>query len=158
MNELSENHEDQEKNASIFMECPHCYTKILPLADNTCPACQGDLSSLVGVNPNKVSFLIHESEELPFCCYSCGQYTEQEIRVSGDQESILNKFFMGDISPEDTSNVVIFLPQCEFCAEAEDPEPVEVDYENQTMTFAVHTRFRDQMLQLREDQNQDEVD
>lgn len=158
MNELSENDEEQEKNASIFMQCPHCFTKILPHADNTCPACQGDLSSLVGVNPNKVSFLIHESEELPLCCYSCGQYTELEVRVSGDQESIISKFFMGNVSPEDTSNVVIFLPQCQFCAETEDPEPVEVDYDNQTMTFAVHTRFRDQVLQLREDQNQDEVD
>lgn len=158
MNELSENDENQENNSSIFVECPHCYTKILPLADNTCPACQGDLSSLVGVNPNKVSFLIHESEELPLCCYSCGQYTELEVRVSGDQESILSKFFMGNVSPEETSNVVIILPQCQFCAEIEDPEPVEVDYDNQTMTFAVHTRFRDQVLQLREDQNQDEVD
>ena len=158
MNELSENDEDQENNSSIFVECPHCYTKILPLADNTCPACQGDLSSLVGVNPNKVSFLIHESEELPLCCYSCGQYTELEVRVSGDQESILSKFFMGNVSPEETSNVVIFLPQCQFCAEIEDAEPVEVDYDNQTMTFAVHTRFRDQVLQIREDQNQDEVD
>lgn len=158
MNELSENHEDQEKSASIFMECPHCYTKILPLADNTCPACQGDLSSLAGVNPNKVSFLIHESEELPLCCYSCGQYTEDEVRVSGDQESILSRFLMRDVLPEETSNVIIFLPQCQFCAEIEDPEPVEVDYESQTMTFAVHTRFRDQVLQLREDQHQDEAD
>lgn len=158
MNELSENDEDQGKNASIFMECPHCYTKILPLADNTCPACQGDLSSLAGVNPNKVSFLIHESEELPLCCYSCGQYTEDEVRVSGDQESILSRFLMRDVLPEETSNVIIFLPQCQFCAEIEDPEPVEVDYESQTMTFAVHTRFRDQVLQLREDQHQDEAD
>lgn len=156
MNELSENYGDQEKSESIFIECPHCYTKILPLAGNTCPACQGDLSSLVGVNPNKVSFLIHESEELPLCCYSCGQYTEQEVCVPGDQESILSKFFMGDVSPEETSNVVIFLPQCKFCAEVEDPDPVEVDYDNQTMTFAVHTKFRDQVIQLREDFNHNE--
>jgi|GEM_PF-1852086 len=157
MNELSENHEDQEKNASIFIECPHCYTKILPLADNTCPACQGDVSSLVGVNPNKVSLSIHESEDLPLCCYSCGQYTEEEVRVSGDQESLLSKFFSGNVSPEQTSNVIIFLPQCEFCAEIEDPEPLEVDYEDQTMTFVVHIRFRDQVLQLREDQHQDKA-
>lgn len=156
MNEFSGSNEEQEKNDPIFVECPHCYTKIMPLADNTCPACHGDLSNLAGVNPNKVSLLIHESEELPFCCYSCGQYTEQEVRVSGDQESILSKFFMGDISPEETSNVVIFLPQCQFCAEIEDPEPVEVDYDNQTMTFVVHTGFRDQVIQLREELNHNE--
>lgn len=158
MDEISENNEEQDKNASIFVECPHCYTKILPLADNTCPACQGDLSNLDGVDPNRVSFLVHESEELPSYCYSCNQYTEQEVRVSGDQESILSKFLMGDVSPEKTSNVVIFLPQCESCAELEDPEPVEVDYELQTMTFVVHAGFRDRAIQFREDHGQNDVD
>ena len=39
MNDIIENNEDQDKKASV-VECPHCYTKILPLADNTCPACR----------------------------------------------------------------------------------------------------------------------
>ena len=78
--------------------------------------------------------------------------------MSGDQESVLSKFLTRNVLPEETSNVVIFLPQCQFCAEIEDPEPVEVDYENQTMTFAVHAGFRDRVIQSREDQKQDEVD
>ncbi|HND50375.1 MAG TPA: hypothetical protein PLL95_17535 [Anaerolineales bacterium] len=156
MNELPENNEEQEKNNSIFVECPHCHTKVMPHADNTCPACQGDLSDLSDVDPNKVTFMIHESEELPFYCYSCNQYTEQEVRISGDQESILSKFFMGNVSPEETSNVVILLPICEICAEKEDPEPTEVDYEKQTMTFVVHTGFRDRVIQIRENQGQDD--
>jgi hypothetical protein len=149
MDEILENNEGEEKKASVFVKCPHCYTKILPHEDNTCPACQGDLSNLGGVNPNKVAFLIYESEELPSYCYSCNQYTEQEVRVSGDQESILSKFLEGDVSPEQTSNVVVFLPQCESCAEMEDPEPIEVDYELQTMTFVVHAGFRDRAIQRR---------
>lgn len=157
MNELSESNEEQEKNESIVVECPHCHTKIMPLADNTCPACQGNLSDLAGVDPNKVSLLIHESEELPTYCYSCNQYTEEEVRISGDQESILSKFLFGDVSPEQTSNVVIFLPQCETCSEIEDPEPVEVDYELQTMTFVVHTGFHDRVIQFRENQDQDDA-
>lgn len=150
MNEFLEDNEGQEKSASIFVECPHCHTKVMPHADNTCPACQCNLSNLDGVAPNKVSFLIHESEKLPPYCYSCNQYTEQEIRVSGDQESILSKFFMGNVSPEQTTNVIIFLPQCEVCSEEEDPEPIEVDYDLQTMTFMVHTGFRDRTIQSRE--------
>lgn len=157
MDEILENNEGSEKKASVFVECPHCYTKILPLVDNTCPACQGDLSNLVGVDPNRVSFLIYESEELPSYCYSCNQYTEREVRVSGDQESILSKFLTGDVSPEQTPNVVIFLPQCESCAEIEDPEPVEVDYELQTMTFVVHAGFHDRAIQFREDPGRNDV-
>lgn len=155
MNETLENDDGQEKKVSIFVKCPHCYTKVLPLTNNTCPACQGDLSSLVGVDPNKVSFLIHESEDLPSHCYLCDHYTEREVRVSGDQESILSKFLMLGTSPEQTTNVIIFLPQCEFCAEVEDPEPIEVDYDRQTMTFVVHAGFRDRVIQLREEQEQD---
>jgi hypothetical protein len=154
MDEIPEDNEGQDKKASVFVECPHCYTKILPLADNTCPACQGDLSNLDGVDTNKVSFLIYESEKLPPYCYSCNQYTEQEVRVSGDQESILSKFLEGNVLPEQTTNVIIFLPQCEICAELEDPEPVEVDYELQTMTFVVHTGFHDRVIQFRENRNQ----
>lgn len=157
MGETSENNDGQEKNVSIFVECPHCYTKILPLADNTCPACQSDLSNPDWMNPKMVSFLIYESEDLPTHCYSCDQHTEQEVRISGDQESILSKFLMGGVSPEETSNVIIFLPQCEVCAKIEDPDPVEVDYENQTMTFVVHAGFRDRVIQLREDQGRDDA-
>lgn len=154
MDEMLETNEGADEKASPFVKCPHCYTKIMPLADNTCPACQGDLSNLAGVDPNKVALLIYESEELPTYCYSCNQYTEQEVRVSGDQESIMSNFFMGDVLPEETSNVVIFLPQCESCAEIEDPEPVDVDYDNQTMTFPVHTGFRDRVIQFREEHDQ----
>lgn len=156
MNEFTEDNEEQGKSASVFVECPHCHTKILPHADNTCPACQGDLSDLTDLDPNKVLFTIHESEELPFYCHSCNQYTEQEVRISGDQESILSKFFIGNVLPEETSNVVIFLPVCEFCAEMEDPEPTEVDYDQQSMTFMVHAGFRDRVIQLREEQGQDD--
>ncbi len=154
MDEILENNEGSDEKAFGLVECPHCYTKILPLDDNTCPACQGDLSNLAGVDPNKVSFLIYESEKLPSYCYSCNQFTEQEVRVSGDQESILSKFLTGDVSPEQTTNVVIFIPQCESCAEMEDPEPVEVDYDLQTMTFVVHAGFRDRVIRFREDRGQ----
>lgn len=153
MDDILENNEGQEKKASAVVQCPHCYTKILPLADNTCPACHVDLSNLAGVDLNKVSLLIHESEELPSYCYSCNQYTEQVVRISGDQESILSKFFMGDVSPEETTNVIVLLPQCELCAEMEDPEPIEVDYDLQTMTFVVHAGFYDRVIQFREAQN-----
>ena len=158
MNEFSEDNEEQEKSASVFVECPHCHTKVMPHADNTCPACQEDLSDLTDLDPNKVLFTVHESEDLPSYCHSCNQYTEMEVRVSGDQESILSKFFMGNVSPENTSNVVIFLPMCEFCAETEEPEPIEVDYEKQTMTFVVHAGFRDRVIHIRESQDQDDPD
>ena len=117
------------------------------------------MTDLEDVDPNRVPLVLHESEELPSYCFSCSRYTERKVRVSGDNESILEKFFFGEAAPERTTNVIIFLPQCEQCGELEEPEPTAVDYDRQTMTFAVHTGFRDRVLQLRENASlQDDED
>ena len=81
MNENDENNEnveniEHEEKLSRFVECPHCYTKVIPLAHNICPACRSDMSDLEGVDPNRGAFVIHESEELPTYCFSCDRYTE----------------------------------------------------------------------------------
>src|SRR5689334_20498639 len=130
---------------SPIVECPHCHTNIIPLANNICPACQRDLSDPTDTEPNKISFIIHESEELPSYCHSCGVYTERTVRVSGDDESFFGPGLFRSTVPEDTSNVIIFIPQCENCAELDDPEPVAVDYDTQTMTFLVHPSFGDRV-------------
>ncbi len=129
----------------MVIECPHCHTRVIPRKDNTCPACHNDISDLKDVDPNVVSMVIHESQELPPFCYSCNSYTERHVRVSADKESYLENLILGPASPEKTSNVIIFLPQCELCAELGIPEPVGVDYDHQTMKFLVHRDFRDRV-------------
>jgi hypothetical protein len=141
-----------EERHSLIVECPHCHTRVLPKANNICPACRNDMSDLEGVDPNQVSLSIHESEELPSFCYSCNMYTERYVRVSGDKESDLEALLFGRRAPEDTSNVIMNLPQCEQCGEIDEPEPVDVDYEHQKMTFVVHRGFRERVFQLRETQ------
>jgi len=147
---------DIEITPGGIIECPHCHTKVLPKANNICPACLNDVSDLQGVDQSMVSFTVYESEELPTFCYSCNLYTERTIRVSADSESIFEKFILKPTAPENTSNVIIYLPQCETCAEDNEPEPVEVDYEFQTMKLVVHSGFRDRVLQLRETHMNDE--
>jgi hypothetical protein len=145
--------EDMEERTSAIIECPHCHVKVLPTSNNICPACRKDIASPEGVDPDEVSLTIHEAEELPPLCYSCNQYTDRTIRVSGDKESELGSFF----SPTDvgTSNVVIFLPQCEGCGdEFGEPELVNVDYEYQKMTLVVHRGFRERVFELREARSQ----
>ena len=131
----------------MLIECPHCHKRVIPKANNICPACREDMSDMEGVDPNQTSLTIHESDELPSYCYSCNMYTERQIRVSGDKESALGTMFFGLNRPEDTSNVIIYLPQCEVCSELNEPEIVDVDYEHQTMTIRVHRGFRDRLYQ-----------
>lgn len=105
-----------------------------------------------GVDPHRVALAIHESEELPSFCYSCNMYTERIIRVAADEESIVETFLLGQQSPEHTSNVIIYLPECELCSESE-IELVEVDYDHQVLTIMVNDRFRERVIQFREMQS-----
>ncbi len=142
MDEIEERH-------SMIIECPHCHVKVLPTANNLCPACRRDISDPSDTDPNQVALTIHESEELPSFCFSCNLYTDRTIRVSGDKGSDFDSLFK--TSDVDTSNVVIDLPQCDKCGEEiGEPEPVHVDYEYQKMTLVVHRGFRDRVFELRE--------
>ena len=141
---------DMEERPSLIVECPHCHVKVIPKANNICPACQNDVSNLQGVDFNKVSVSVYESEELPTFCYSCNRFTERPIRVSGDKESDSEKAIFGSPSPEKTTNVIIYLPQCDDCAEWDEPEIISVDYEHQSLKVMVHKGFRDRVTQLRD--------
>lgn len=144
-----------EEGQPAIIECPHCHVKVLPTANNICPACRMNISDLSGVDPNLVSLTIRESEELPAFCFSCDQYTERTIRVSGEKESDFGSLFAP--SDVDTSNVVIYLPQCDTCADQfGEPEPIHVDYEYQKMTLAVHRGFRERVFELRETNSHNE--
>jgi hypothetical protein len=143
----------------MIIECPHCHTRILPRKDNTCPACRKDLADVGDVDPNMVSLIIHESQELPPFCYSCNLYTERFVRLTSEDdagvaEAILSLAELLLLRPKwsrhnnevGTSNVYIYLPQCEQCAEEFGrPEPITVDFEHQTMKFLVHRGFRDRV-------------
>ncbi len=139
-----------------IIECPHCHVRVLPTKDNICPACRENVLDVADVNPNMVSMIVREGTQLPTFCSSCNSYTERYVRLQGDQESeianaILTLAELLALHPKwshrnsevGTSNVYIYLPQCEQCAELGKPEPLEVDYEHQTMKFMVHRSFRD---------------
>ena len=144
--------EEVEEQKPIIIECPHCHVRVLPLANNICPACRNDIYDLQDIAPNQVALTIRESEELPSFCYGCNRYTERRIRVSADQESDLENALFGVLAPNKTTNVIIYLPQCEECAKWKKVEQTGTDYDHQTITLVVHPGFRDHVLQLRDAQ------
>lgn len=140
---------EAEVRKPLVVECPHCYARILPRSNNICPSCHNDLMDLEGIDPNQVSLVIHEAEELPSFCYSCNRYTERTIRLSADQESDLAAALFGRSLPENTTNIIIYLPECEDCTGINEPVKTDVDYDRQTITLIVHKGFRDRVLQSR---------
>lgn len=144
--------EDMEEKKPAVIECPHCHVKILPTANNICPACRRAIADAEDTDPDQASLTIHESEELPSFCYSCNQFTERTVKISGDTDSGLASLFSKN--EVDTSNVVIYLPQCDGCSDNGAPEPLDVDYEYQKMIFVVHKGFRERVFQFRQTHSQ----
>ncbi len=140
---------------NLIVECPHCHTRVLPKADNICPACRENILDMQDVDPNMVSLTVKESQELPPYCYRCNSYTERYVQIEGDPEPAWEKIVrvLGSAlvplrkrqTDEGTTNVFINLPQCEVCAKLEDPTPLYVDYDEQGMTFIVHKGFRERV-------------
>ncbi len=58
-------------NGVMIVECPHCHTRVLPKADNICPACRENILDTHDVDPNMVSLSVRESQDLPPYCYRC---------------------------------------------------------------------------------------
>ena len=141
--------DEQEDKIPLTVECPHCHVRVIPMADNRCPACREDMQYVPSVDPSRVALLLYESEELPSYCYSCNMYTERLVRISADEESGLETLFFGEKVPENTTNVIIFLPECELCSDLE-LELVEVDYDHQSLKIMAHPGFHDRVIQLRE--------
>lgn len=139
---------EEENEKPIIIECPHCHSRIIPLANNLCPSCREDISSNFNVNTRQVVLTLNESEELPPYCHSCGAPTDRFIRIAADEESNLGTLFFGEQSPQDTSNVIVYLPECELCIDKE-IEFVEVDYDKQIMKIMVDIRFQERVIQFR---------
>ena len=148
---------ENEEKLPLIAECPHCHTSVIPKANNICPACGEDVLDMWGVDLSHIAFFVHESEEFPPYCYSCGRLTDRLIRVTSDQESGLETLLFKNQRPENTSNVIVYLPECELCSESE-VELVEVDYEYQRMKIMVHPEFQERVLQFREEQSRLEDD
>jgi len=108
-----------EERMPLIIECPHCHVRVIPTANNVCPNCHEDVTDMTGVDPNQVPLTVSETEEFPSHCYSCDQYTDQHVRLSSDGESSIERFIFGDRRPEDTTNIIVYLPVCDLCSEKE---------------------------------------
>ena len=151
----------------MIIECPHCHTRVLPLANNICPACRKDISDTTGVDPNLASLVVPQLANLPPYCYSCNSPTERYVKITetvqigGD--SPFARFFLivmavitlrpgvwRSLTEGKKSSVTIHVPQCERCAQSGKPKPHHIDFEGQAMIFIVHKEFRDRVHRIQE--------
>src|SRR5215510_14319343 len=62
--------------------CPHCYRKVIPMSDGSCPSCGKNTNDKAGTDPNKVLVGIRSGQRLPAICHSCGLPTQTTRKVA----------------------------------------------------------------------------
>lgn len=151
----------------MLTDCPHCFTRVVPKADGTCPACQRDIHESGSHDPNMVSMKIAQGDELPSVCCQCGLATDRLIRLhktSAGKDGLPTTFWehlvariAGLFAPiraismletmfegsQATIGVDVDLPLCDLCRAQGVPDPIYVDFANARMTLIVHRTFRE---------------
>jgi hypothetical protein len=148
-----------------MIECPHCFTRVIPTSEGECPACRRNVRETGGTDPTKTTLSIADgAATLPRYCCDCGRSTERRLKVkckiTSDVESgwaavlstifaALTGVFVGGIEddPHRRVTLVIRIPQCEMCASHGRPVPVRVNLEESRMTFVVHKEFESRVVE-----------
>ena len=56
----------------MLTTCPHCFTRVIPKADGTCPACQRNVNDPRGADATRTSLRVSQGDVLPAVCCECG--------------------------------------------------------------------------------------
>ena len=143
----------------MVVDCPHCFTKVIPKPDGSCPACQRNTQENLA-RPDFSAVRILHNATLPLICCGCGQAadqyqsitshsTEGRTEVSGIMAILLAivslpmALFMLFRNIHETSVVQVKLPICPHCRQFGIPAPQYVDFKNARMTFVVHKRLKE---------------
>ncbi len=157
----------------MIVECPHCYTNVLPSREGQCPACRNNVHDAPKADPSKTSLTVRHGAELPSFCCGCGCPTDRYVKVlrkishkKAQQDTSLGLFLVlgllfgwifwliawmrGDFRTRVGDVVVARMPQCKLCGANGAPDPIRVNAEELRMTFVVHRQFKEKVLEKAE--------
>lgn len=145
------------------IECPHCYTRVSPKMDNTCPACGKNTRDKTNANPNLTTAALFPTTSVPSNCVVCGQQTNRffkyKIEVPGDQDTKLISTLLSMLSgkllsvlfgvKKNMQSIGVKLPVCKNCKKSQSNiKPIHFDRDTDAMTFVVHKAFKEGLQQL----------
>ena len=65
----------------MLTNCPHCFTRVVPRSDGSCPACQSDTHDTAVGEPSRTPIHVWQGDILPPICCGCGQRTSRVVSV-----------------------------------------------------------------------------
>ena len=140
--------------------CPHCYRRVIPTANGTCPACGKSTTDLAGTHPHMTLVGLKPGDRLPPICHHCGVPTQnvKELTVSSEPQtsafvSRLGTWLAHRFKPfgfivkiekmNKTVGVSLRLPTCEQCAKTlKGITPQHIDFDAHRVDLVVHTEFK----------------
>lgn len=142
-----------------IVECPHCYTRVMPSSSGICPACQKNINERPAL-PDMTQELIDTRWRPPAICMICGEPAEEHVdviftRVSPTQGErialggafgavlLLVRALLWLIGRTLKQRVAFSAPVCCAHRSSQLLKPVEIDWSNGYFTFIVHRIFRD---------------
>lgn len=151
----------------MIIECPHCYTRVMPGPEGECPACRKNTRDTAGTDPAKTAMSIPNQASLPPVCCECGRPTDRYVKVtrsvrvqgaaegSGGTLASIGLWLLGGFTIFASSGhsrgtsgdvIVIHMPQCPLCGAEGPPSPKSVNAEELRMTFVVHKVFKEKAV------------
>ncbi len=148
----------------MLMQCPHCFTKVMPKGDGSCPACHKATQDAKETSPTRRSLRLSQGESLPGICCDCGEVTDryfsvtcssspEENQPAGFGQALIGMLFSWPMALyffllgiQNTRVVRVRMPQCRTCAQARTPEVRHVDFGNAAITFVVHNNLYEEIV------------
>ena len=143
--------------SSILVECPYCFSDVLPMSDGQCPSCLADTREAPadGGSFTKAS-LQHRAKKLPGICLVCGAQTARRTQFSqrakneryttstqGGAIGLLLTWLFDYLSGKMHQEVALDAPRCDECERGgRGLRVLHVDFERRIVIFIVHRKFR----------------
>ncbi len=140
--------------------CPHCYRKVIPSADGTCPACGKNTNDRGNSDPRKTLIGIKSGTRLPPVCHHCGVPTRQlkKFMVSSEPQDATFSAGLGSLLAgfigvfsflnrmerlNKTTYFSLKLPTCDRCSKTlKQISPHYIDFDDHRIDLVVHVEFK----------------
>ena len=149
-----------------FIECPHCYNKVLVSRENICPSCQKNIYSVANNDKDLTFVLLRPGRKnFPEICIICGNKTKDlrsfsyalpiedvsdnvPINILGVLSSIL--LGLGFFKHTKKIDTQYTAPICEHCTKDERLKPVHINIEQHEIKILCHKKFKEHYYKLNE--------
>lgn len=160
---LNEGADFADENCMTIEACPHCYRRVIAMADGACPACGRNTTDVRGVDLNRVLVSVRGRDLLPNVCHECGvatggrklvhavsepQGTTMAAGIGGLMRFVFKPLFILDRLERYSKQVEVSveLPTCGECArKVRKVKPKYIDFEDGRIDLVVHVDFRKAM-------------